>query len=441
MESPIVIEHRDALIYMLCEAAELEHAIACQYLFAGFSLKRTMEEGLDERQLRAVAKWHQIVSEVAVQEMMHLAQVNNLLISIGAAPRVGRPNLPQRGRHYPPQVQFALVPFSERALRHFLFLERPEAINREDAEGFEALEEAEPVLSEEDIVPRPQDFSTVGHLYHSIEQGLERLTKRHGENWLFIGPRHAQATAKIFRWPELVAVHDLATAKQGINMIVEQGEGPRGHWRDAHYGRFLEILGEYLTFKREDPSFEPARPVMACTVRKPVDTEVGTLVSDRLTAHVLDAFNVAYEVTLQALARFFGKGNETEPQHRGLADLAVELMIYVLKPLGELVTTMPVGPEFPGMTAGPSFELFFASGYLLPHHRSAFVLLHERLMELHAFLLRTAEIEGAPEDIAGVAASVEKLAASFAGHTDELPSRAVAPPPTWLGTKTQETSL
>src|SRR3712207_6587843 len=126
MESPIVIEHRDALIYMLCEAAELEHAIACQYLFAGFSLKRRMEEGLDERQLRAVAKWRQVLSEVAVQEMMHLAQVNNLLISIGAAPRVGRPNLPARGRHYPPQVQFALLPFGERALRHFLFLERPE---------------------------------------------------------------------------------------------------------------------------------------------------------------------------------------------------------------------------------------------------------------------------------------------------------------------------
>jgi hypothetical protein len=30
-----VIEHREALIYMLCEAAELEHGIMCQYLFAG----------------------------------------------------------------------------------------------------------------------------------------------------------------------------------------------------------------------------------------------------------------------------------------------------------------------------------------------------------------------------------------------------------------------
>ena len=30
-EAPFVIEHREALIYMLCEAAELEHGIMCQY--------------------------------------------------------------------------------------------------------------------------------------------------------------------------------------------------------------------------------------------------------------------------------------------------------------------------------------------------------------------------------------------------------------------------
>jgi hypothetical protein len=40
-EAPFVIEHREALIYMLCEAAELEHGIMCQYLYAAFSLKQS----------------------------------------------------------------------------------------------------------------------------------------------------------------------------------------------------------------------------------------------------------------------------------------------------------------------------------------------------------------------------------------------------------------
>jgi hypothetical protein len=45
-EAPFVIEHREALIYMLCEAAELEHGIMCQYLFAACSLKQSLDEGL-----------------------------------------------------------------------------------------------------------------------------------------------------------------------------------------------------------------------------------------------------------------------------------------------------------------------------------------------------------------------------------------------------------
>jgi hypothetical protein len=156
MAREMTIEHRDALIYMLSEAAELEHAIMCQYLYAAFSLKTSVDEGVDERQLRSIQRCKKAVLGVATEEMLHLALVNNLLAAVGAAPRVGRPNLPQRGRYYPPGVELALEPFSEAALRHFLFLERPEGINLQDAEGFAALQEAEPLMSEREIVPRPQ---------------------------------------------------------------------------------------------------------------------------------------------------------------------------------------------------------------------------------------------------------------------------------------------
>ena len=120
-----MIEHREALIYMLCEAAELEHGIMCQYLFAAFSLKQTADEGLTEAELAAVRRWRQQVSHVATQEMLHLALVHNLLSAIGAAPHLARPNLPAPASHYPAGVQLALLPFGEQALRHFMFLERP----------------------------------------------------------------------------------------------------------------------------------------------------------------------------------------------------------------------------------------------------------------------------------------------------------------------------
>ncbi|MGH2817351.1 MAG: ferritin-like domain-containing protein [Actinomycetota bacterium] len=431
MSRRMTIEHRDALIYMLSEAAELEHGIMCQYLFAAFSLKTSTEEGVDERQLRAIDKWRKIVFRVAAEEMLHLALANNLLSAIGAAPRVGRPNLPHAGRYYPPGVQLALVPFSERALRHFLYLERPEGINLQDAEGFEALREAEPLMSERSIVPRPQHFATVGELYRAIEDGFDNLVDYYGERWLFIGPRRAQATAENFWWPELIPVTDLESAKKAIATIVEQGEGARGHWRDAHYGRFLEVLGEYLTLRRAHPTFQPARSVLAACVREPVDAAAVPLVSDPLTARVLDAFNVAYEVILYALGRFFGHVHETEKQHQTLADVAVELMVGVLKPLGEMVTTLPVGPEYPGMTAGPSFEVFYRSGYLLPHTEAAWVLLHERLLELYGFLMATLTQAGAPQGLAEVGDALLELAQKLAAEMEGLGERRIRVPPSW----------
>src|SRR5580765_8496863 len=77
-EAPFVIEHREALIYMLCEAAELEHGIMCQYLYAAFSLKQSEDEGLSGTELDAVRRWRKQVSHVAAQEMLHLALVHNL---------------------------------------------------------------------------------------------------------------------------------------------------------------------------------------------------------------------------------------------------------------------------------------------------------------------------------------------------------------------------
>jgi len=91
-EAPFVIEHREALIYMLCEAAELEHGIMCQYLFAAFSLKQREDEGLTAQELETVTRWRRVVSHVATEEMLHLALVHNLLSAIGAAPHFGRPN-------------------------------------------------------------------------------------------------------------------------------------------------------------------------------------------------------------------------------------------------------------------------------------------------------------------------------------------------------------
>ncbi len=187
---------------------------------------------------------------------------------------------------------------------------------------------------DDEIVPHLQEFDTIGQLYRSIQAGLEHLAERLGPERLFIGPPSAQATEEHFRWPELVAVTDLASARQAIDTIVEQGEGARGEWRDAHFGRLLGVLDEYLEVKRADPSFEPTRPVVAANVRPQATGVVVPLITDPGTTRAMDLLNVAYEVLLQLLSRYFAHTDESPEQLEVLADVSVGLMYTAIKPLG-----------------------------------------------------------------------------------------------------------
>jgi Ferritin-like len=406
-EAPFVIEHREALIYMLCQAAELEHGIMCQYLFAAFSLKQRVDEGLTPEELEAVTRWRRTIAHVATEEMLHLALVQNVLSAIGAAPHLTRPNLPAPAHHYPAGVNLTLVPFGEPALQHFLFLERPEGMALEGAEGIDApVHEAVPLIPEGDIVPQLQDFATVGHLYRSIEQGLERLADKFGERFLFVGPPRAQATSTDFQWPELVAVTDLASARRAIDTILEQGEGARGHWEAAHFGEFVQILEDYRRMVSANPEFDPVRPVMFARVRRGEQDDSIPLIGDRVTSRCTDLFNVSYEILLQILERYFAHTEETDAQLATLANAAVTVMDGVLRPLGELITTLPVGPEYPGRTAGPSFELFYEDDDLLPHRESAWILLEERLRDASSFSGAVAKVS--PEHVASALEPVER---------------------------------
>jgi hypothetical protein len=383
-ERPMVIEHREALIYTLGKAAELEHLVMCQYLYAAFSLKESAAEGVPDDLLPTVKRWRRELLEIGEQEMLHLALVQNLLAAVGAAPRLAHPNFPLPPRAYPAGVQIALLPFGEPALRHFAFLERPEGMEMTDADGFAALAKATelPHPEQDEIGPHLQDFATIGHLYRSIEGGLASLAERLGEERLFIGPARAQATQEHFRWPELVAVSDVSSSRAAIDTIVEQGEGARGDWQDAHFGRLIRMLDDYLAMREAHPGFEPTRPVALAHVREPASGAAATVIGDAFTARCMDLLNAVYEVLLQMLSRYFANTDESPEQLATLADVSVGLMYAAVKPLGGLVTRLPIGPEQPGQTAGWAFELFYDTDYLLPHRGAAWTLMEERLREI-----------------------------------------------------------
>ncbi|HLZ61600.1 MAG TPA: ferritin-like domain-containing protein [Ktedonosporobacter sp.] len=415
-ENPIIIEDREELMYMLSEAASLEHMIMCQYLFAAFTLKRDVSEGVTEEQLEAIKRWERQISLVATQEMLHLTLVNNMLTAIGSIPFLGHPNFPQRANYYPPGVQLALLPFGRDALQHFLFLERPEGMDLQDAPEFEVLAIPRPNLNldTDQIVPQDQEFATVGHLYRGIEQGFRHLVAKYGEKQIFVGPQRAQATQKHFAWPELIPVTDLASACQAIETIVEQGEGARGDWKEGHYGKFLQVAQEYRQMKEQNPDFEPARPAVGAFANPPGEVSEVTVISHPLTASVSELFNASYQALLQVLLRYFIHGTESDDELTILSNVAVDAMFLLIKPLGELLTRLPLGPEYPDKVAGPCFEVYH-SGNILPHRYGAWTILHERLLELADYSDKLAGQEGAPKELTMISANARQLAGTLAG--------------------------
>jgi hypothetical protein len=423
VEPKVVVANREDLWWLLAEASQLEHMIMCQYLFAEFSLKQGESEGLSREQSEAVERWRAVLRGIAVEEMLHLALVANLMASIGAAPTLGRPNFPQRSNYFPASIQLDLIPFGERALKHFLYLERPEGMEREDAEGF--VPSAPPLepLSEQELMPRGQEFLTIGHLYRGIEKGLQMLTDRLGERAVFVGSPRAQVTPELMGgWQQMVPVTGLESAFAAINEIIEQGEGARGDWRDAHYGRFLGIWDEYHAMREADPTFDPTRPVLAAYTRQPFDIRSAVpLISDPLTHRVAELATVAYELVLHLLTRFFTHTDETDEQLGVLIGTAIELMGAVIRPLGTALTQLPVGPPHDEHTAGLAFEMYYLMGNLVPWREPAWALLHERSATMAERCVATAEHERQLSVLVDTASRMGSIADKLSAHVpDEL---------------------
>src|SRR5271165_1107269 len=91
-EPEIITQNREQLAYLLTEAAEIEHGLLCCYLFAAYSLKRPSDGGMTATEAQVVARWRSVNVRVAIDEMLHLALVNNLLAAVGSAPHLQRPN-------------------------------------------------------------------------------------------------------------------------------------------------------------------------------------------------------------------------------------------------------------------------------------------------------------------------------------------------------------
>ena len=389
-----IIQNRDQLVCALHEASELEQGLMCLYLFAALSMKKANDPGITPAQAEQVRRWEANILMISRQEMEHLALVNNLLIAIGAEPYFSRPNFPVKYGYYPIPLPFILERFNDASLLRFIAFEAPERWTQGDL-GFDAW----PLVAQRNLLkgfegvavrkpaclPYHLEFKSVQALYEEIGAAVNNVHKFPALENLFIGnPNQEPYQDFQFNFEFNIftfQVTDRATANAAIDLILKQGEGVDAQpGFSSHFNIYCEIYKEFI-----GAQFDPAWNV----VTNPSHQNV----TDEFARKAMDFFNESYTTMMYMLVSFykFFSPASCDSSHRMISTALqntafAPMMTMVVRPLGEIITRLPAGPE--GFYAGPNWDIDEEDYALTPHSEPDFFIERLRKMKKHARKLR-----------------------------------------------------
>jgi CDGSH-type Zn-finger protein/uncharacterized Fe-S cluster protein YjdI len=347
---------RERLLHALYEAAELEHNLMCSYLYAAFSLRDGVAEGLSENEAVSVARWRRAILGVAVEEMGHLAAVWNITSGLGGSPRFGRGNFPLDPGGLPAAVVLKLAPFSPAVVQHFVHMERPGNSSEPDGEGFAPEYRFSRAAARARLMPMGLDYDTVGDFYQTLSDSLRQFAAERGESVAFCGDPALQLSSAEIDFNGAKPVICLKTALAAIASIVEQGEGASADSTQSHYSRFLAVRQEYAALRAANPEFAAAFPAATNPVQRvPMRSSGRVWIEDEAAAAIVDIANTGYSLMLRLVA--YAYALRRPDSEKALAvDLGMGLMRAVTL-LGERAARLPAGPSNPGCNAGMSFAV------------------------------------------------------------------------------------
>ncbi len=266
---------------LLNSAAEIEHALMVQYLYAAYSL-RDFEE-VDPAHQAAFdpgtdAAWPLVLLDIAREEMGHLMTVQNLLLLLGLPPNLEREAFPPRKDLYP--FALHLEPLSQRSLAKYVVAESPSGAEGIDDIVALARESAGDVINRVGTL-----YGLLGLVFGAAGGGgsgdaaWDAIVARLGqaayqqsppETWHLpddaLHPDSADRQANPDDWQvgglRVHRVTDRASAVDAIRDVGEQGEGPSDD-EESHYQRFLAVFrggGDLPPFPAEG-AWSATRPV------------------------------------------------------------------------------------------------------------------------------------------------------------------------------------
>jgi hypothetical protein len=348
---PALTAH-DAAVFLLHVAAEVEHALLAQYLYAAWSVGGSQ---IPVNRADEAEGWRQTILEIAREEMAHLITVQNLLLFLGGPLTFDREDYPFRTDLYP--FPFKLQRLTAQSLARYVVAEMP---------PLDTLPEPIRTPMTATIIPLATQggatrVNRVGALYAAIielfrdsDSDPSRPSLHLADADFVAGSEAYQAKAEDWGYGNAVMVPEITTragALSALEGIAEQGEGPTGAMPDlshSHFKKFFDIFAA-LQGLEPSPGTVPESPTTT-----PETT--GTYISDSQARDWAYLFNLRYRMLLDFLHHFLllpgplyeADGDRTS---KGLLQLYAFREMRRLAKIGRRLMVQAA------WNAGPPFEL------------------------------------------------------------------------------------
>lgn len=275
----------DELILLLHTAAEIEHALMVQYLYAAYSLP----EGAPH------SRWAEVLRGIAREEMGHLMAIQNILLSLSAPLNFEREDYPFRSFYpFPLQLESASVA----SLARYVLAEMPDASAVPAELGF-------------DLPSIQADAGTefranrVGALFASVAKLLLQLsdgTLNSDSLPLQAAPDEWLASLYNLLIAKAASVSDAASL---IDQIARQGEG-LAEPQSGPPSHFVRLFGIYRDAKRHIATTGEKHLGLAVPNNPSVRHEVPGYLHNPHARQLGGAFNTRYRWLLFSIAQHLG---------------------------------------------------------------------------------------------------------------------------------------
>lgn len=268
---------RDEAIFLLHVAAEIEHALLVQYLYAAYSLRRDGDfgPGAPANAAALTQSWFNAIFQTAKEEMGHLLTVQNILRFIGGPLTLEREDFPFRSDVYP--FHFRLQPLTKNSLAKYVAAERPEIPVGLSPEEEATLDQLLARVHHADAEP----VNRVGRVYNRLIELAEKLTVDdfRPDLSMFQGTAgewggdpetlvQRDAAGNIISVGKGVLVFQVKNGKDLVDALTAvglQGEGgaTAATNRDSHFWRFFSVYrdADFPDEAAPPMKWQPARAV------------------------------------------------------------------------------------------------------------------------------------------------------------------------------------